>query len=60
VGGLLIGLIQDLATGISIGGMSIPSSYKSLIAFSVLIFFLLFRPRGLFGISLEEDKSQKE
>lgn len=59
IGGLLIGLIQDLSTGITINGYSIPSSYKSLIAFSVLILFLLFRPRGLFGISLEEDKSQK-
>ncbi len=60
VGGLLIGLLQDVGTGLTIGGYSIPSSYKSLIAFSVLILFLLFRPRGLFGISLEEDKSQKE
>lgn len=59
-GGLTLGLIQDLSTGLTFVGFSIPSSYKSLILFSVLILCLIFKPRGLFGISLEEDKSQKE
>ncbi len=59
VGSYILGLLQDLLTGITIAGYGIPSSYKSLVTFSILILFLLFRPRGLLGISLEEDKSQK-
>ena len=59
LGSFLLGILQELLTGITIAGYGIPSGYKSLISFSLLILFLLFRPRGLLGISLEEDKSQK-
>lgn len=59
LGGFLVGILQDLLVGIDFGIFSIPTSYKSAIAFGLVILFLLFRPRGLFGISLEEDKTSK-
>jgi len=43
LGGIAIGLIENL--GIAV----IPSGYKDLIAFSILILMLMFRPIGLFG-----------
>lgn len=59
VGGFLIGFLQNLLVGIDWGLFSIPTSYKSAVAFGIMILFLLFRPRGLFGINLEEDKTSK-
>lgn len=58
-GAFLVGILQDLLVGLPLGDFSIPTSYKSAIAFSLVILFLLLRPRGLFGISLEEDKTSK-
>src|SRR3989338_1506131 len=49
LGGLLIGFVEN------IGVWFLPSGYKDAIAFVVLIFFLLFKPKGLLGGKLEED-----
>jgi branched-chain amino acid transport system permease protein len=43
VGGLVIGLIQELA------GALLPNANKLLIVFALFIVILLFRPQGLFG-----------
>jgi branched-chain amino acid transport system permease protein len=43
VGGVLLGLVEQLATAY------ISSAYKDAFAFLVLIFFLIFLPRGVFG-----------
>lgn len=59
LGGFLMGLIQNLAVGIDWFEISISTSYKGAIAFIVLIIMLLLRPRGLFGISLEEEANRK-
>ncbi len=59
LGGFLMGLIQNLAVGLDWFGIEISTSYKGAIAFIVLIIMLLVRPRGLFGISLEEEASRK-
>jgi branched-chain amino acid transport system permease protein len=48
-GGILLGLLESLAV------LFISSGYKDIIAFSVLILALLFKPSGLFG-RLEEEK----
>jgi branched-chain amino acid transport system permease protein len=48
-GGMLLGLLESLAV------LFISSGYKDIIAFSVLILALLFKPSGLFG-RLEEEK----
>ena len=47
-GGLVIGLAEELAT-VPIGGMPlVPPSYKSAVAFVILVTMLLWRPTGLF------------
>jgi branched-chain amino acid transport system permease protein len=43
VGGLLIGLAENL------GIWNISAGWKDAIAFAILVVFLLFRPRGIFG-----------
>lgn len=53
IGGLVIGLAENLAIGISIGGFSIPSSYKDAIGFVVFIIVIFFRPYGIFGSKTE-------
>jgi branched-chain amino acid transport system permease protein len=41
VGGLLIGIVEDLYTGIG------PAIYKDVVAFTLLIIFLLIKPKGI-------------
>ena len=48
-GGMLLGLIESLSV------LFISSGYKDMIAFSLLILVLLFKPSGLFG-GLDEEK----
>jgi len=52
-GSLLLGLLE--AFGPSALGM--PTEYKDVIAFSVLVLVLIFRPSGLFGEVLSEKKA---
>ena len=49
VGGLFIGLIEN------IGILFLPSSYKDVISFSVMLIFLLFRPQGILGVKMRDD-----
>jgi len=49
-GGFLLGLIESLAAGLIPNG----SDWKDVIAFSLLILVLLFRPSGLFGKHVAE------
>lgn len=46
IGGLLIGIVQELATHTAIG---LPADLKPAVAFLVLIVVLLFRPQGIMG-----------
>jgi branched-subunit amino acid ABC-type transport system permease component len=55
LGAMIIGILQEVLVGIDLGPFSIPSSYKTAIAFSLVILMLLIRPRGLFGINTEEE-----
>ncbi|MCL5736350.1 MAG: branched-chain amino acid ABC transporter permease [Actinobacteria bacterium] len=48
VGGLTIGIIQSLVTGI------LPAGWQTAVAFGVLIFILYFRPQGLLGTTMTE------
>jgi branched-chain amino acid transport system permease protein len=41
VGGIFLGILENVATGF------ISSTYKDVVAFSVLIIILIFRPSGL-------------
>jgi branched-chain amino acid transport system permease protein len=48
VGGLALGIAQALATGI------VPSGYKNVVAFLILLIVLYFRPQGLLGTNIPE------
>jgi len=48
LGGLLLGVIESIGAGF------VSSTYKDLIAFSVLILILLLRPRGLLGARIQD------
>jgi len=48
VGGLVLGLAMEVSTwSVLMGG--VPSSYKLVVAFAVLVAMLLVRPNGLLG-----------
>ena len=42
-GGLVLGIVENIAS------MILPSVYKDVVAFVLLVAFLLFRPQGLLG-----------
>lgn len=52
-GALILGLIEALGPS----ALGIPTEYKDIIAFSVLVLILIFRPSGLFGEVLSEQKA---
>lgn len=52
-GALLLGLIESLGPS----ALGIPTEYKDIIAFSVLVLILIFRPSGLFGEVLSKKKA---
>ncbi|MFH1752416.1 MAG: branched-chain amino acid ABC transporter permease [archaeon] len=49
IGGYFLGIVENY------GIWFLPSGYKDAIAFVILILFLLFRPRGLFGTKKRKD-----
>ncbi|MDP3766340.1 MAG: branched-chain amino acid ABC transporter permease [Nanoarchaeota archaeon] len=49
IGGLFIGLVENL------GIWFLPSGYKDVIAFTILLVFLLFRPKGILGVKMRDD-----
>ena len=49
IGGFFIGLVENL------GIWFLPSGYKDAISFTILLIFLLFRPRGFFGVKMRDD-----
>ncbi len=51
VGGLLLGIIQSLTTGV------FPAGYKNVVSFVILIIVLYFRPQGLLGTRMTEGEA---
>jgi branched-chain amino acid transport system permease protein len=51
LGGLLLGLIESLASGYigDLTGGVLGSNYRDIFAFLVLVVVLVFRPSGLIG-----------
>ncbi len=49
IGGFFIGLVENL------GIWFLPSGYKDVISFSVMLIFLLFRPQGMLGVKTRDD-----
>ena len=59
LGGLLLGIIESLGPSLFLDGLNIPAAHqlKDVIAFTVLIMVLIFRPQGLLGERLSEKKA---
>jgi branched-chain amino acid transport system permease protein len=51
VGGLALGIIQSLATGV------MPAGYQDAVAYAILILVLYFRPTGLVGAASSEGEA---
>jgi branched-chain amino acid transport system permease protein len=51
LGGLSLGLIQSLATGV------VPAGYQDAIAFALFILVLYFRPQGILGAPVVDAQS---
>ena len=49
IGGLFIGLVENL------GIWFLPSGYKDVISFTIMLVFLLFRPQGILGVKMRDD-----
>ena len=49
IGGFVLGVVMELSTWDALLG-GIPSTYKPVVAFAVLVIVLLFKPEGIFGV----------
>jgi branched-chain amino acid transport system permease protein len=58
IGGVFLGLSESLAPALLLDGLGIPASYqlRDLIAFTLLIAVLIFRPYGIFGERLTKKR----
>lgn len=59
LGGLVLGLAESLGPNLVLAGLGIPAPHqlKDVVAFTVLVLVLIFRPTGLLGERLSEEKA---
>jgi branched-chain amino acid transport system permease protein len=59
LGGLLLGMFESLGPSLFLEGLGIPAAYqlKDVIAFTMLVLILIFRPQGILGERLAEKKA---
>lgn len=59
LGGLFLGVIEAIGPNLVLSGLGIPSAnqLKDVIAFTMLVLILIFRPQGLLGEKLSEKKA---
>ncbi len=59
VGGLFLGLFESVGPSLFLDGLGIPAPYqlKDVIAFSMLVLVLIFRPSGILGERLTQKKA---
>lgn len=59
LGGLFLGVIESLGPNLVLSGLGIPSAnqLKDVIAFTMLVLVLIFRPQGILGERLTEKKA---
>jgi branched-chain amino acid transport system permease protein len=59
LGGLIIGIVESLGPSLVLTGLGIPSAHqlKDVVAFLVLVLILIFRPTGLLGERLAEERA---
>ncbi len=59
LGGMFLGIIEAVGPSLFLDGLGIPAPYqlKDAIAFTLLVFVLIFRPSGILGEKLAEKKA---
>ena len=59
LGGLLLGIIESIGPPLFLDGLGIPAPYqlRDLIAFTMLVMVLIFRPQGLLGEKLARKRA---
>jgi len=59
IGGLFLGVIESIGPPLFLDGIGIPAPYqlRDLIAFTILVMVLVFRPQGLFGEALSRRRA---
>ena len=59
VGGLFLGMVESIGPSLFLEGLGIPAAHqlKDVIAFTMLILVLIFRPQGIMGERLAEKKA---
>jgi branched-chain amino acid transport system permease protein len=58
IGGLFLGMFESVGPSLFLEGLGIPASYqlKDVIAFTMLVLVLIFRPQGIVGERLTEEQ----
>jgi branched-chain amino acid transport system permease protein len=59
IGGLFLGMFESVGPGLFLEGLGIPAPHqlKDVIAFTMLVLVLIFRPQGIIGEPLAEKKA---
>jgi branched-chain amino acid transport system permease protein len=59
LGGLFLGMFESVGPSLFLEGLGIPAAYqlKDVIAFTMLVLVLIFRPQGILGERLAEKKA---
>lgn len=59
VGGFFLGMFESVGPSLFLQGLGIPAPHqlKDVIAFTMLVFVLIFRPQGILGERLAEEKA---
>jgi branched-chain amino acid transport system permease protein len=59
LGGLVLGMFESVGPALFLQGLGIPAPHqlKDVIAFTMLVFILIFRPQGILGERLAEEKA---
>jgi branched-chain amino acid transport system permease protein len=59
LGGLFLGVIESVGPPLFLEGLGLPATHqlKDVIAFTMLVLVLIFRPQGIIGERLAEEKA---
>ena len=59
IGAMVLGLLESVGPSLFLDGLGIPAAYqlKDAIAFTILVFILIFRPSGILGERLTQTKA---
>ncbi|HVH81052.1 MAG TPA: branched-chain amino acid ABC transporter permease, partial [Stellaceae bacterium] len=59
LGGFFLGMVESVGPSLFLDGLGIPAPYqlRDLIAFTLLIMVLIFRPQGIFGERMAKERA---